>query len=410
VTNRPKVNLNLSKRAGLVLAGLVAMATPVILGITAASELRAQTQAAPKQEISGTWQGKLSSPQAPNGELRLVFKISTADGGALRALAYAIDRDPTPFSATSITLKGSTLQLSIQLLQSVFEGTLGDDGNTITGKWTQGANSVPLNLIRATEQTAWAIPELPTAPVRMRADAKPEFAVATIKPSRPDAPRGGYGIRGPDVTTTNVTVSWMIKLAYNVHVHQISGAPSWIESERYDTVGRSETPGEPSRDQMKLMIQKLLVDRFQLRFHIEKKELPVYAMVVAKSGPKIAVSAGDPNAFPGIGFGREPGVISLSGRNTGLNGVANGLQSNILDKPVVDQTGLTGRYDFQLRFTPDPTQLANFGGLEPANSADPNPPPDIFTAFEQQLGLRLQPTRAPVDVMVIDRIERPSPN
>jgi uncharacterized protein (TIGR03435 family) len=410
VANRPKLNLNLSKRAGLVLGGLVAIATPVILGITHATELRAQTQAARKQEISGTWQGKLSSPQAPNGEVRLVFKISKADGGALKALVYAIDRDPTPFSATSITLKGSTLQVSIQLLQSVFEGTLGGDGNTITGKWTQAANALPLNLVRATDQTAWAIPELPPSPVRMPANAKPEFAVATIKPSRPDAPRGGYGIRGQDVTTTNVTVSWMIKLAYNVHAHQISGAPAWLDSERYDTVGRSDTPGEPSRDQMKLMIQKLLVDRFQLRFHTEKKELPVYAMVVAKSGPKITVSAADPNAFPGIGFGRAPGVISLVGRNTGLNGVANGLQSNILDKPVVDQTGLTGRYDFQLRFTPDATQVANFGGLEPANAADLDAPPDIFTAFEQQLGLKLQPTKAVVDVMVIDRIERPSPN
>ena len=404
-----KPNLNLSKRAGLVLAGLVTIATPVILGITHATELRAQTQAAPKQEISGTWQGKLSL-QAPNGEVRLVFKISKADGGALKALVYAIDRDPEPFSATSITLKGATLQVSIQLLQSVFEGTLGGDGNTITGKWTQDASTLPLNLVRATDQTAWAIPELPPSRVRMPANATPEFAVATIKPSRPEAPRGGYGIRAQVVTTTNVTVSWMIKLAYNVHADQISGAPSWVDAERYDTVGRSDTPGEPSRDQMKLMIKKLLIDRFQLKFHTEKKELPVYAMVVAKGGPKLTVSAGDPNAFPGIGFGREPGVLSLMGRNTGLNGVANGLQSNVLDRPVVDRTGLTGRYDFQLRFTPDPTQSATFGGLEPAKSADLDLPPDIFTAFEQQLGLKLQTTKAVVDVMVIDRIERPSPN
>jgi uncharacterized protein (TIGR03435 family) len=410
VMNRPKVNLHLSKRKGLVLAGLLAIAAPAILGISDASELRAQTQAAPKPQISGTWQGKLSSPQAPNGELRLVFKISTADGGALNALVYAIDRDPTPFGATSITLKGSTLQVSIQLLQAAFEGTLGADGNTIAGRWTQGANALPLNLVRATEQTAWAIPEPPPSRARMPADAKPEFAVATIKPSRPDAPRGGYGIRAQVVTTTNVTVNWMIKLAYNVHADQISGAPSWVDSERYDTVGQSDPPGEPSRDQMKLMIQKLLIDRFQLKFHTEKKELPVYAMVVAKGGPKLTVSAGDPNAFPGIGFGREPGVISLVGRNTGLNGVANGLQSNILDKPVVDRTGLTGRYDFQLRFTPDAIQLANFSGLEPPNAADLNAPPDIFTAFEQQLGLTLQATKAVVDVMVIDKIERPSPN
>ena len=398
----------MTKTTGLVLAALVAIAAPGIRGLTDATDLRAQTQAAQTQAISGTWQGTL--PSAQGGGVRLVFKIATADGGALKALVYAIDRDPTPFNASSVTLKGSTVQVSVQLLQSVFEGTLGADGTTITGKWTQAANSTPLNLVRATEQTAWAIPEAPPAPVRMHADAKPEFAVATIKPSLPDAPRGGYGIRGQDVTTTNVTVSWMIKLAYNVHANQIAGKPSWIDSERYDTVGRSDTPGEPSRDQMKLMIQKLLADRFQLRFHTVKKELPVYAMVIAKGGPKIAVSAGDPNAFPGIGFGREPGVITLFGRNTGLNGVANGLQSNILDKPVVDQTGLTGRYDFQLRFTPDAIQLANFGGLPPAGATDPNPPPDIFGAFEQQLGLKLQATKAKVDVMVIDRIERPSPN
>ena len=214
----------MAKRAGLVLAGLVAIATPLIPGITHATELRAQTQAAPKQDISGTWQGKVSSRQAPNGEMRLVFKISKADGGALSALLYAIDRDPAPFSATRVTLKGSTLQISIQLLQSVFEGTLGRDGNTIAGKWTQDANTVPLNLVRATDQTAWAIPELPPPPVRMPANGNPEFAVATIKPSRPGATRGGYGIRGQDVTTTNVTVSWMIKGLQRPREPNIGGA------------------------------------------------------------------------------------------------------------------------------------------------------------------------------------------
>ena len=147
----------------------------------------------------------------------------------------------------------------------------------------------------------------------------------------------------------------MIKLAYNMHAHQITGGPAWLDSAKYDTVGRPDTPGQPSRDQMKLMIQKLLADRFQLKFHIEKRELPVYAMVMPKTGTKITVSAGDPNAFPGIGFGQGPGVLSLVGRNTTLDGVANALQSNVLDKPVVNQTGLTGRYDFLLKFTPDPS-------------------------------------------------------
>ena len=409
MADRPKVNLNLSKKAGLVLAGLVAIATPVILGITHATELRAQTQVAPAQEITGDWQGKLPVPQAPNGELRLVFRISKVDGSSLKAVIYTIDQEPTP-TATIVSVKGQAIKLTIPGFNAVFEGTLGTDGNTINGKFTQRDSGVPLNLVRATAQTAWAIPEPPSPPKRMPANAKPEFAVATIKPTRPDAPRGGYGIRGEQVSSTAVTVSWMIKLAYNVHANQISRAPAWLNSERYDTVGRSDIPGEPNRDQMKLMIQKLLADRFQLRFHTEKKELPVYAMVVAKGGPKITLSAGDPNDFPGIGFGREPGVLSLVGRNTGLNGVANGLQSNILDKPVVDQTGLTGRYDFTLRWTPDPTQWTNFGVPATANPNDLDAPPDIFTAFDQQLGLKLQPTKAVVDVMVIDRIEKPSPN
>jgi uncharacterized protein (TIGR03435 family) len=409
MANRPRLNLNLSKKAGLMLAGLVAIATPVILGIIHAPELRAQAQVAPEQEITGDWQGKLPVPQAPNGELRLVVRISKSDGTNLKAVIYSIDQEPTP-TATIVSVKGPAIKLTIPGFNAVFDGTLGADGNTITGKFTQRDRGLPLNLVRATAQTAWVIPEPPSPPKRMPANARPEFAVATIKPTRPDAPRGGYGIRGEEVTTTAVTVSWMIKLGFNVHAHQISGGPAWLNSERYDTAGKTDIPGQPNRDQMKLMIQKLLTDRFQLRFHTEKKELPVYAMVVAKGGPKIAVSAGDPNDFPGIGFGREPGVLSLVGRNTGLNGVANGLQSNILDKPVVDQTGLTGRYDLTLRWTPDPTQWANFGVPATANPNDLEAPPDIFTAFEQQLGLKLQPTRAVVDVMVIDRIERPSPN
>jgi uncharacterized protein (TIGR03435 family) len=362
------------------------------------------------QNITGTWQGTLKVNGA-NGsvDLRTVIKISQADNESLKGMFYSIDQDPTPIAMTSITLKGTAVKVSLVLLNATFDGTLSGDGNTISGKWTQGGRALPLNLVRATDQTAWTIPEPPPAPM-MPTSAKPEFTVATIKPSRPDAPRGGYGFRGQDVTTTNVTVNWMIKLAYNLHARQIVGGPAWLDSAKYDTVGRPDTPGQPSRDQMKLMIQGLLADRFQLKFHIEKRELPVYAMIVPKTGTKITVSAGDPNAFPGIGFGQGPGVLSLVGRNTTLDGVANALQSNILDKPVVNQTGLTGRYDFLLKFTPDPSQAANFGGLAPGNAADPDAPPDIFSAFQEQLGLKLESTKAFVDVIVIDKIERPSEN
>jgi uncharacterized protein (TIGR03435 family) len=362
------------------------------------------------QNITGTWQGALKANGANDStDLRTVIKISRTDNESLRGVFYSIDQDPTPIAATSVTLKGTTVKVSLVQLNGTFEGTLSEDGNTINGKWTQGNRSLPLNLVRATEQTAWAIPQPPPAAM-MSASANPEFTVATIRPSNPNAPRGGYGFRGQDVTTTNVTVNWMIKLAFNLHARQITGGASWLDSEKYDTVGRPDTPGQPSRDQMKLMIRKLLEDRFQLKFHFEKRELPVYAMVVLPTGAKITPSAGDPNAFPGIGFGQEPGVLSLRGINTTLDGAANGLQSNILDKPVVNHTGLTGRYDFLLRWTPDAGQIANFGGLAPGNANDPDAPPDIFSAFQQQLGLKLESTKALVDVMVIEKIERPSAN
>ena len=386
----------------------------LLLSILALSALPGSALLA--QNITGTWQGalKVNGPQG-SVELRTVMKISPADNKTFKGVFYSIDEGATPMNATSVTLKGSAVKISLTQVNATYEGTLSADGNSISGKWAQGGagqggTALPLNLVRATDQTAWAIPEPPPAPAMMAGSAKPAFVVATIKPSKPDAPRGGYGFRGQDVTTTNVNVNWMIKLAYNVHARQIEGGPAWLESAKYDTVGRPDTPGQPSRDQMKLIIQGLLADRFQLKFHIEKKELPVYAMVVLKSGAKITPSAEDPNAFPGIGFGQGPGALSLRGRNTSLDGVANALQSNVLDKPVVNQTGLTGRYDFFLNFTPDATQIANFGAGAPGNPGDLNAPPDIFAAFQQQLGLKLESTKAMVDVIVIDKIERPSEN
>ncbi len=363
------------------------------------------------QNITGTWQGTLKV-NGPNGsvDLRTVIKISRADNESLKGVFYNIDQGAAPINLAGVTLKGSAVKFSIAQMDGTFEGTLSANGNTIGGNLKLGGPALPLNLVRATDQTAWAIPEPPPPPPMMPATAKPEFTVATIKPSRPDAPRGGYGFRGQDVTTTNVTVNWMIKLAYNVHARQIEGGPAWLDSAKYDTVGRPDTPGQPSRDQMKLMIQKLLADRFQLKFHIEKRELPVYAMVVLKTGAKITVSDADPNAFPGIGFSQGPGALSLVGRNTGLDAVANALQSNVLDKPVVNQTGLAGRYDFTLKFAPDETQVANFGARPPASATDLDAPPDIFSAFQQQLGLKLESTKAAVDVIVIEKVERPSEN
>jgi uncharacterized protein (TIGR03435 family) len=133
---------------------------------------------------------------------------------------------------------------------------------------------------------------------------------------------------------------------------------------------------------------------------------------VLKTDPKFAVSTADPKSFLGVGFGVAPGAgMTFNVRNVPLDSVTNALQGNLLDQPVVNQTGLTGKYDFTLKFTPDASQLANLGPVPPgAAAADPDGPPDIFTAFQQQRGLKLESTKTAVDVMVIEKIEKPSEN
>jgi uncharacterized protein (TIGR03435 family) len=180
-----------------------------------------------------------------------------------------------------------------------------------------------------------------------------------------------------------------------------------MESDKYDVTGRPDVPGQPNSDQMKTMIQKLLADRFQLKFHREKKELTVYAITVGKTGIKFSKSDRDPNGLPGLFFG-GPGT-NFRVTNATMEQVA-GVMGNALERPVVDQTGLTGKYDFVLAWTPDETQFRSFGGAPPPPPADKEAPPDLFTAIQQQLGLKLESTRAPVDVLVIDHVEKPSEN
>jgi uncharacterized protein (TIGR03435 family) len=267
---------------------------------------------------------------------------------------------------------------------------------------------LPLNLVRTTPATAWAIPEPPPPPKRMKADAKPAFEVATIKPSNPDQRGKGITVRGNRILTINTSASDIMTFAYGIHRRQIVNAPAWFETEKFDITGEPDTEGLPNDAQIKGMIQKLLADRFHLQFHREKRELPAYAITVAKTGAKLTKSAGDPNGLPGLGF-RALGNLVVN--NATMTDFAGLLQGAVLDRPVVDQTGLQGRFDFTLLWTPDQSQFASMGTPVPAPATDdPNAPPDLFTATVQQLGLRLESTKAPVEVFAIDTIEKPTAN
>jgi len=358
------------------------------------------------QNMTGAWQGTLKGPQ----DLRIVVKISL-DNDNLKAVLYSIDQGGQGIPASAITRDGSTVKMTVAGIGGAYEGKLSADGNSIAGTWTQGGPAMPLNLARATPGTEWTIPEPPPPPKLMVADANPAFEVSTIKPAKPEERFSLLVNRSGMLNTTATSLSDLIKFAYDLHPRQITGGPVWLESEKYDITAKPDTPGLPSGKQLKAMVQKLLADRFQLTFHRDKKELSVYAITVAKTGAKMTKNESNPNGLPGFGGGPRG---RLGVRNATMAEFASMLQANILERPVVDQTGLaSGRYDFTLTWTPDPSQ-SQIGGpaLNPPppteNAADA--PPDLFLAFQQQLGLKLESTKAPVDVLVIDRVEKPSAN
>ncbi|HVW09204.1 MAG TPA: TIGR03435 family protein [Bryobacteraceae bacterium] len=177
-----------------------------------------------------------------------------------------------------------------------------------------------------------------------------------------------------------------------------------MDSDKYDLNAKPDMEGQPSLPQMRVMVQKLLADRFQLRFHREKKELSAYAITVAKGGVKMTKDESNRNGNPGYGGG----PAGMRVMNSTIQEFIGFVLNDSLGLPVVDQTGLgSARYDFVMKWTPDPLQSER-GGQEGAPKGDA--PPDIFAAMQQQLGLKLEATKTLVDVLVIDKVEKPSEN
>jgi uncharacterized protein (TIGR03435 family) len=154
------------------------------------------------------------------------------------------------------------------------------------------------------------------------------------------------------------------------------------------------------------MIQKLLATRFKLAFHHEQRELAVYAIVIGKDGPRLTTTDRKPSDSTNFSYTNR---VVLTVRNATMADFADGMQASFMDRPVVDQTGLADRYDFLLKWTPDESR-SGLGEKLPPTADDPNAPPGLYTAIQEQLGLKLVSTKAPVDVLVIDHIEMPSEN
>jgi bla regulator protein blaR1 len=242
------------------------------------------------------------------------------------------------------------------------------------------------------------------------------FEVASVKPSALEMP--GMFIRvnpGGYLSISGASLRNLISYAYGVRSFQIFGGPKWVDAERFDIEARVTSDTADPTDLRKVSgeqrktgerLKSLLADRFQLALHPETKEQPVYALVVAKGGPKLQESRESENLVRRIGRGE------LKGQGVGLTMLVLNL-SNQLGRRVIDKTGLAARYSFDLKWTPNQPSTAQLGTPTSSETLpQPTDPdgPSIFSALQEQLGLRLESEKGQVEILIIDRAERPSKN
>jgi uncharacterized protein (TIGR03435 family) len=266
---------------------------------------------------------------------------------------------------------------------------------------------------------------------------RPKFEVASIKQNKPTGSGPQYTMtgmeRGGRYVATGAQLRTLIASAYQLKPDQarsISGMPDWAKSEAFDIEARAE--GNPTREQMSVMLQSLLAERFKLVVHRETRQAPVYALVLSKAGKTgpqlqphsdaaecLKIDASRP--VPLSDFGAIPppppacgrfisGTRRLAGNNVTMEMLAENLGGlSSVDRPVVNRTGLGGKFDLSLTFAAQAGESGSQLGTD-AGASDPSAPPSLFTALQEQLGLKLESQTGPVDVLVIDHVEHPSEN
>lgn len=260
------------------------------------------------------------------------------------------------------------------------------------------------------------------------APARPSFEVASVKPGEPDAHRIQLMIASDSISTKNTPLKMLIQYAYSLKSDdQLSGLPSSLGSRGFDVEAKEgedqaaamkNLPEDEREKLVRLMLQSLLEDRFKLKVSRQTKVLPIYALVVAKGGIKMTPAAVKPVALetePANGSAPKGGRMTMSGRGqvTGEEVPISTLADLLSRQPetggrvVVDKTGLTGSYSMALKWTPESSAPSTGGADAPSSDSAA---PSFFTAIQEQLGLKLESQKAPVELLVVEHVEEPSAN
>lgn len=337
----------------------------------------------------------------------LAVSITGDVTGYALALAELASFRPTPVAAAVAATGGSLSRRIARLL-----GQPRPDSLRIAGPGV-------LTTLALVAVTAFAMFAQSTAP--------PKFEVASVKPSSEQRFMTVHPLPGGRLTAT-APLRLLIQNAYGLQAFQIIGGPRWIDLDRYEIEAKAE--GNANRAEVFQMLQTLLKDRFQLKTHSETRELPVYLLVAAKNGPKlsppkdggcVATNPDGPPPPPRTGFpcGRagimvEPGGARIAGAKV-LMPEFTRILSIVMGRSVIDKTGVSTQFDAQVDFAPDATTAGLPVPINPGGPGGASPPaepasPSIFSAIQEQLGLKLESGKGPVEVLVIDHVERPSGN
>jgi uncharacterized protein (TIGR03435 family) len=367
--------------------------------LLAATTLHAQS---PTQSIAGTWQGTLTLPN--NRTSRVAFSIQKNPDGALHGGITFIDSGGSNNSIplTSVTIAASDVTITQSAAGLTYHGKLSADGQSIAGTWTQNAQALPLALSLATPDTLWKSAG-PAALPPMAANADPSFDVSIIKPAQPDELHPNFDLHARKFTATGASAKELIKIAYNLRGRQVLGGPSWLEENKFDIIAEPDTPGLPSEEQTRLMVRKLLTERFHLVSHTGQQDYPVMALTLDPKGPHPTPSDPNYNLHGNIIGHAEGGDLIYQFSGCTMQQFLGLIMNLFQDKQLVDETGLTGTYDITLRLPNNLFQNSADGGVEDERG-------NAMIIAAQHAGFKFINKKEPLPVVIVDHIDPPTPN